>query len=319
MRRFLPAGAMQAEGPAADSAAAVRPWWQYATGLPSDGLRAVPDAVVADEAALKSGLAGLVASRGTRVGDLAPSLYRLSVGHGIFSHADASVAAGTWTAADGLGTLNVQALLHALAVGGQGSNVALTVSSYNVMHGQSLTVTFTVTGGSGVPTGSVTATLKGRASGGGGDTGPGIAGQQRDTGVFHVDAGCRPIRHYRQLQRRFNVQHEQQQHSDGDGGTGAGGGDGDSAGVNTGGRCDSGDGDGDEPERYGLAQRRGDGDAVWHVGRIVHLLGDAAVGTAAIVFSRWCQCRRRMRARLRSRRTARRAAASRAAHRLRFR
>ncbi len=150
---------------AATTASAERPWWQTATGLPGDGLRAVPDAVVADAAALKSGLTGMVASRGTRVGDLTPSLYRLSVGHGIFTHADLGVAEGTWTAADGLGTLNVQSLLHALAVGGQGSNVALTTSSFSLTHGQTLSVYFAVTGGSGTPTGSVTATLKGRATG----------------------------------------------------------------------------------------------------------------------------------------------------------
>ncbi len=142
-----------------------RPWWQQASGLPAGGLRAVPDALVADAAALVSGLQTTVAKSG-RVGNLAASLYALRVGHGIFTHADPDAAAGTWTATDGLGTMNTAALLHALAVGTQGSNVALTTSNTTITHGGTLTLTFTVTGGSGVPSGTVTATLRGRSTGG---------------------------------------------------------------------------------------------------------------------------------------------------------
>ena len=150
-----------------DSAAtpAVRPWWQQAPGLPSDTLRAVPDAINNDAAALVSGLQSLIARRGTRIGDLAPSLYSLRTGHGIFTHADPAVAPGTWTATDGLGTMDTAALLTALNVGTQGSNVSLTPSTYNVAQGSTFTLLFVVTGGSGSATGTVTATLTGRNAG----------------------------------------------------------------------------------------------------------------------------------------------------------
>ncbi len=155
-------GAVQAG--AAASPGDIRPEWQFALGLPLDGLRASPDALSPDVAALATALRAYVAMHG-RIGELAPSLYRLSVGHKIFTHADTSVAEGTWTAADGLGTMDTVALLKALATGTTTPTVNLSVSSTNLTHGQNLTLSFSTSGSSGVPTGTITATLRGRTSG----------------------------------------------------------------------------------------------------------------------------------------------------------
>lgn len=145
---------------------APRPAWQFTPGLPQDGSRATPDASVADTNALANALQGLIAQRDERIGELAPALYRLATGHGIFTHADTTVAAGTWTPSDGLGLIDVPALMKALATGPQASNVSLSASSNTVTHGQALTLTFAVTAPSSTatPAGTVTATLKGRSN-----------------------------------------------------------------------------------------------------------------------------------------------------------
>ncbi|WP_263412931.1 Ig-like domain repeat protein [Terriglobus aquaticus] len=141
-----------------------RPEWQAAAGLPADGNRALPDGVLPDVAGLLQALQTFAVQHG-RVGPLAPQLYRLAVGHGIFTHEDPNAPEGTWTATDGLGAVNVAALVRALATGATGVNVALAVSNTTVTHGQALGLTYTVTGTGGTPTGTVTATLKGRSGG----------------------------------------------------------------------------------------------------------------------------------------------------------
>lgn len=141
-----------------------RPDWQSAPGLPRNTFRAAPDAEVADVHALANALRGMVAQRGERLGELAPALYRLADGHGIFTHVDSGIPSGTWSPTDGLGQIDVAALLKALATGSQASNLSLTPSSNTVTHGQMLTLTFTATGSSATPTGTVTATFKDRSS-----------------------------------------------------------------------------------------------------------------------------------------------------------
>ncbi|WP_419806962.1 Ig-like domain repeat protein [Terriglobus sp.] len=153
------AGAAQA-----NDASTSRPDWQAAPGLPANGQRMVPDALLGDAATLVQALNAFAAQHG-RVGALAPQLYRLATGHGVFTHADAAAADGSWTAADGLGAVNVTALLKALATGTTGVNVALAASNTTVTHGTSLSLAYTVTGTGGTPSGTVTATLKGRSGG----------------------------------------------------------------------------------------------------------------------------------------------------------
>ena len=144
--------------------AVARPEWQAAPGLPADGIRAVPDAAFPDAAALAEALRSFAQTHG-RVGDLAPILYTLRTGHGIFTHADAGTPAGNWSAADGLGLISVPALVKALAFGNQSANVALAVSSNSLTHGQALSLNLVVTGSGSTPTGTVLATLKARSNG----------------------------------------------------------------------------------------------------------------------------------------------------------
>ena len=133
-----------------------RPDWQAALGLPADGLRATPDAAVTDVAALAAGLASVATTSG-RQGEIAARFYQVAPEPGVFTHADSSVANGTWTAADGLGTVDVAKLVKALAVGSTNPlSSVIVLSSRDLTHGQTITLTATITGGSGTPTGTIT-------------------------------------------------------------------------------------------------------------------------------------------------------------------
>ncbi|WP_198137499.1 Ig-like domain repeat protein [Terriglobus sp. TAA 43] len=133
-----------------------RPDWQAAQGLPADGLRATPDAAVTDVAALAAGLASVSTTSG-RQGEVAARFYQVAPEPGVFTHADSSVADGTWAAADGLGTVDVAKLVKALAVGSTNPfSSVIGLSTHVLTHGQSITLTATITGGSGTPTGTVT-------------------------------------------------------------------------------------------------------------------------------------------------------------------
>ena len=133
-----------------------RPDWQAAQGLPSDDLRAMPDAAVVDVNALAVGLSTVTTTSG-RQGEIAQRFYQVAPEPGVFTHADASVADGTWAKADGLGTVDVAKLVKALAVGSTApDSTTIALSSRNITHGQSITLTATITGSSGTPTGTVT-------------------------------------------------------------------------------------------------------------------------------------------------------------------
>lgn len=133
-----------------------RPDWQAAQGLPADGLRATPDAAVTDVAALATGLASVATTSG-RQGEIASRFYQVAPEPGVFTHADSSVADGTWAASDGLGTVNVDKLVKALAVGSTNPlSSVIVLSSRDLTHGQSITLTATITGGSGTPMGTIT-------------------------------------------------------------------------------------------------------------------------------------------------------------------
>ena len=134
-----------------------RPSWQVATGLPSDDLRATPDAAVATDAtALTAALQSIVAKAGVRQGEVAATFYKLAPMASVFSHADGTPV-GTWSAMDGLGTVNPDGLIKAWPDGATVPlSQVLTLSSQVVTHGANLTFTVTISGGSGTPTGTVT-------------------------------------------------------------------------------------------------------------------------------------------------------------------
>lgn len=149
-----------AGGESGEASSTARPDWQVASGLPADGLRAVPDAIASAQA-LADAINSFAAQHG-RVGALGPTLYALAIGHRIFSHPTNSAAEGVWTPMDGLGTLDVRALMAALAAGTTPATLALTPSGFSVTHGSTLSLNLAVSGSS-TPTGTVTATLKGRS------------------------------------------------------------------------------------------------------------------------------------------------------------
>lgn len=140
----------------ADAVTTVRPDWQVAAGLPSDRLRATPDATAADVAAVVAALQTVALKRG-RQGEIASRMYAIASEEGVFTHDDSLLPAGSWAAADGLGTIDAAKLVKALAVGATPVlNSQIVLSSRNVTHGQAITLTATITGGSGTPTGTVT-------------------------------------------------------------------------------------------------------------------------------------------------------------------
>lgn len=156
---LIPAPPGQAFAP---DASAARPAWQSAPGLPLDGLRAVPDAVLPDMSALSAAITAYAAQHG-RIGPLTPWLYRFANDSNIFHHDDAGVLAGSWSAGDGLGTVNVPQLMRAIAAAEAGVLVTLSASDTTVIHGQALSLLVTVATNGGQPSGTATVTLKGRS------------------------------------------------------------------------------------------------------------------------------------------------------------
>ena len=136
-----------------------RPLWQAAPGLPASTTRAVPDAVLAQNVQVLANGIERLAARSGRVGEIAPRVYQIAPLGEVVSHADASVPEGTWQSSDGLGTLNIAALLKALNTGTTGTNSVISVSSNSVTHGSPLTVSVAVQAANafaGTPTGTVT-------------------------------------------------------------------------------------------------------------------------------------------------------------------
>ena len=150
------AGATPATADSADVTTTPRPEWQVAPGLPADALRAMPDAAVADGNALTAALQQVITKAASRQGEVAATFYTLATAKGVFTHADPTVPVGTWTAADGLGTVDPVALLKAWPYGVTAPNsTTIALSAHTVTHGSNITLTATVTGSSGTPTGTV--------------------------------------------------------------------------------------------------------------------------------------------------------------------
>ncbi|AFL87693.1 putative protease [Terriglobus roseus DSM 18391] len=141
---------------AADVTATPRPDWQVAEGLPADQLRAMPDAAVADASALTAALQQVVTKAAARQGEVAATFYTLASAKGVFTHADSTVPVGAWSAADGLGTVDPVALVKAWPFGVTSPNsTTIALSNHVVTHGSNITLTATVTGSNGTPTGTV--------------------------------------------------------------------------------------------------------------------------------------------------------------------
>ena len=136
-----------------------RPTWQDAPGLPADDLRYGPDVTVSSMSALAQTLNSIAVRAGGRLGNVAPTLYALAPTPGLYAQADA-VAAGTWEAATGLGTVDLPKLAQVFPTGTTGSQTSVTSSVGSPTHGQSFTLATTVTStaGGATPTGTVTFT-----------------------------------------------------------------------------------------------------------------------------------------------------------------
>lgn len=139
---------------------AVRPSWQIAPGLPADGLRHIPDLTAGSLDTLAQTIAAIAQQAPTgRLGNINATLYTLAAEPGVYTQPD-NAAAGTWEPATGLGVVDTAALAKAYPRGVGPTNVQITSSNYNPIHGQTfvLTVQVASTTGGATPSGSVTFT-----------------------------------------------------------------------------------------------------------------------------------------------------------------
>ena len=125
-----------------------RPQWQFAPGLPADGLRHGPDvtAALTDFTAAMTQIAA-----GSRLGNINPVLYELAPSAGLFDQA------GTWKAGSGLGQVDLKKLAKAYPRGTGMSYTSFQATNYSPTHGQGTSFTSNVTSGTGgaTPTGTV--------------------------------------------------------------------------------------------------------------------------------------------------------------------
>jgi len=145
------------DAPDTEVSSVARPFWQSAPGLPDDSFRHAPDLTATSVSALAATLSSIATSiPGGRMGNINPILYRLAPTPDLYTQSD-SVAAGTWDAASGLGLVNLDKLAKAFPKGVGGSYTSFSSSNYAPTHGQSITLTSTVTSGTGgsTPTGTV--------------------------------------------------------------------------------------------------------------------------------------------------------------------
>ncbi len=147
----------------------LRPQWQWAPGLPADGLRHSPDFAVADLNAFTQTLSAIAASMPAaadrspvRLGNINKIIYAMGPISGVFTHADGAPV-GTWEAGTGLGTLDLHAFAQFFPRGSNTVNVSGSASNYAPTHGQAITLMSTVSdisgvGGGVVPTGTISFT-----------------------------------------------------------------------------------------------------------------------------------------------------------------
>jgi hypothetical protein len=143
-----------------------RPTWQAAPGLPANALRVEPDLTTPSLSALAQTIAQIIQEAGGRQGNIGENLYRLATIPGLYTQPD-SAPAGTWEPATGLGTVDLTQLVKVYPHGTGTSYTSFSASSYAPTHGQSITLTSTVTSGTGgaTPTGTVTFTITAKVLG----------------------------------------------------------------------------------------------------------------------------------------------------------
>ena len=155
------ATAVALPGDVADTSAPVdaRPTWQFAPGLPADSLRYGPDLTVTSLAALAQTLSSIALRTGGRLGNVNATLYELAPIPDLYTQPDA-VAAGTWESATGLGRVDLNRLAQVFPAGTSSAQVSVSSSTGSPIHGQSFTLSSTVTSSAGgaTPTGTVTYT-----------------------------------------------------------------------------------------------------------------------------------------------------------------
>ncbi len=105
-------------------------------------------------------LTGILQKSSSRQGNINSILYQLAPTPKLYTQPDATAAtvAGTWEPATGLGLVDLALLAKDFPLGTAGSVTSMISSNYSPTHGQSFTLTATVTAGSGtgIPTGTVT-------------------------------------------------------------------------------------------------------------------------------------------------------------------
>lgn len=146
-----------------------RPAWQWAPGLPDDGLRHSPDFAAADVNALMQALDAIAASlpvqadgSPARLGNINAAVYAMATIPTVFAQPD-DVPAGMWEPATGLGVVNLEALARYFprATGTLAVFVSGSATNYAPTHGQATTLMSSVSdisgqGGGVVPTGTIT-------------------------------------------------------------------------------------------------------------------------------------------------------------------
>lgn len=173
--------AISLAGAADDTDASVlsiaRPSWQAVPGLPANAFRAEPDLTTPSLSAFAQTLSSIIQSTsGVRQGNINSVLYELAPIPGLYTQPD-SPAAGTWEQATGLGTIDLTQFGKVYPHGTGSSFTSFSASSYAPTYGQSLTLSSTVTSGTGgaTPTGTVTFTSTGLVLGSGALNGAGTA------------------------------------------------------------------------------------------------------------------------------------------------
>jgi hypothetical protein len=143
--------------PADPILATPRPVWQSAPGLPEDQSRHAPDLTTTSLTALTQTISTIATQSGGRLGNINATLYGLAPTPGLYTQPD-QAPAGTWEPATGLGLINLDKLLKVYPRGTGTSYLSLAASNYAPVHGSSVTLTATLTSGTGgvLPTGTVT-------------------------------------------------------------------------------------------------------------------------------------------------------------------
>ncbi len=153
--------AVAVPGDASDTAVPVeaRPWWQNASGLPGDGLRYGPDVTFPSLTALAQTFSAIALRAGGRLGNVDAVLYALAPTGGLYTQPDGAEA-GVWEAATGLGVVDLKKLASVYPTGVSSSQISMTSSVANPIHGQSFTLSVSVLSlaGGATPTGTVTFT-----------------------------------------------------------------------------------------------------------------------------------------------------------------